>query len=483
MTAPRVLSIAGSDPSGGAGIQADLKSIAAHGGYGMAAIAALTAQNTQGVLGVHVPPAEFLRAQLEALSDDVEIDAVKLGMLAEASVIAVVHDWLAQHRPPAVVLDPVMVATSGARLLDAAAESALRALLPLVDVVTPNLPELAVLAGEPVTTEWGAALAQAARLAAAHEVRVLVKGGHLGGAASPDALVEPSGGVTEFPAPRIATANTHGTGCSLSSALATLVVVRGDWVSAAREAKEWLSEAIAAGARLEVGHGHGPVDHFVRWHPLAAHEITAQWWDASAGVRRAIDELPFITALTAGTLEERRFRHYLEQDAVYLGEYARVLARASAIAPSREEQVFWADAAKNSLVGELQLHEQWLGGAAATAAASTGNGVAPSRENRAYLDHLASAGPDYGTVVAAVLPCFWLYQDLGERLATHARPGHPYRAWLESYGDPSFAAATRTAVAYAGAAAARADRPGRERMARAFQASAAHELAFFAQEP
>ena len=159
---PRVLSIAGSDPSGGAGIQADLKSIAAVGGYGMAALTALTAQNTRGVRGVHVPPAEFLRAQLDAISDDIAIDAVKIGMLANAEVIAEVADWLRQHRPGVVVVDPVMVATSGDRLLDAAAERALGELLPLADLVTPNLAELAVLAGAPAPAEsWAEALEQA----------------------------------------------------------------------------------------------------------------------------------------------------------------------------------------------------------------------------------------------------------------------------------------------------------------------------------
>ena len=148
-THPRVLSIAGSDPSGGAGIQADLKSIAAHGGYGMAAITALTAQNTRGVSGVHVPPVEFLRQQLETVSSDVAIDAVKIGMLGDAAVINEVRTWLAKVRPAVVVLDPVMVATSGDRLLRESAEAALRDLLPMADLITPNLPELAMLLGEP----------------------------------------------------------------------------------------------------------------------------------------------------------------------------------------------------------------------------------------------------------------------------------------------------------------------------------------------
>ncbi|MER5764248.1 PfkB family carbohydrate kinase, partial [Streptomyces sp. NPDC002082] len=178
---PRVLAIAGSDPSGGAGIQADLKSIAANGGYGMAAITALTAQNTQGVRAVHVPPAAFLTAQLDAISDDIGIDAVKIGMLGDAAVIGAVRSWLEKMRPAVVVLDPVMVATSGDRLLQESAEAALQALLPLADLITPNLAELAILLKEPVAADWAEALAQGKRLAALTGTTVLVKGGHLQG--------------------------------------------------------------------------------------------------------------------------------------------------------------------------------------------------------------------------------------------------------------------------------------------------------------
>src|SRR6478672_9153771 len=204
---PRVLAIAGSDPSGGAGIQADLKSIAANGGYGMAAITALTAQNTQGVRAVHVPPAAFLTAQLEAISDDICIDAVKIGMLGDAAVIDAVRSWLEKVRPAVVVLDPVMVATSGDRLLQESAEAALRELLPLAHLITPNLPELAMLVGEEPAADWETALDQGRRLADCTGATVLVKGGHLAGDGCPDALVNTAGvlahDVVEVPGARI----------------------------------------------------------------------------------------------------------------------------------------------------------------------------------------------------------------------------------------------------------------------------------------
>ncbi|OLT49962.1 bifunctional hydroxymethylpyrimidine kinase/phosphomethylpyrimidine kinase [Cellulosimicrobium sp. CUA-896] len=268
---PRVLSVAGTDPTGGAGIQADLKAFCAHGAYGMAVTTALVAQNTHGVRSVHVPGPAFLRAQLDAVSDDVAIDAVKIGMVADEpnarEIAAWLDDLVAARRAagvpaPYVVLDPVMVATSGHRLLDVGAEDAVRKLAARADVVTPNLPELGVLGGVAPAATWEDALAQARAFAGTSATAVLLKGGHLRGATSPDALVEPvPGRVTTFDAERVATRHTHGTGCSLSAALAALRPQRAGWPEAARDAKSWLSGALRAGEALRVGGGRGPVDH------------------------------------------------------------------------------------------------------------------------------------------------------------------------------------------------------------------------------
>ena len=268
MPAPRVLCIAGTDPTGGAGLQADLKAVAANGGYGMGVVTALVGQNTCGVRGVHQPPIEFLVERLAGMSDDVTLDDVNIGMQGTAELAARVGEWLAEVRPPVVVLDPVMVATSGDRLLDPEAEEALTALFSHADLITPNTSELAVLADAPVADSTPQLVAQAESVSARYRVLVLAKGGHLGGKLAPDALVDASSRlsagrrVVEFDAPRIATANTHGTGCSLSSALATLRPQCGDWESATAEAKRWLTEAIRHGAELQVGHGHGPISHF-----------------------------------------------------------------------------------------------------------------------------------------------------------------------------------------------------------------------------
>ena len=485
---PRVLSIAGTDPSGGAGIQADLKSIAAVGGYGMSAVTALVAQNTRGVRSVHVPPAAFLAEQLDAVSDDVVVDAVKIGMLANAEIIRTVADWLRRTQPPVVVLDPVMIATSGDRLLDTEAEAALRELLPLAHLITPNLHEQAVLAGEPRAATWPEALAQAERLSATLGVLVLVKGGHLGGAAAPDALVDASGSIIEFPGERIETTNTHGTGCSLSSAIATLRADLGSWESAVVEARRWLRESITHGASLEVGEGHGPISHFAGlWErgglstAPAPGEVEAEWWAGIADVRDAIDELGFVRGLADGSLDRTAFVRYLAQDALYLRDYSRVLAVASSTATDAAEQAFWAASARGAIIGELELHESWLPEGEAFAAE-------PDTATNAYLNHLlaTSARGDYAVLAAALLPCFWIYVDLGERLAAGAfgpqalAPGHPYASWLETYADPTFAVATREAIGIVTRLAAAADAPTRRAMWQAFRESSEHELAFFA---
>lgn len=495
-TVPRVLTIAGSDPSGGAGIQADLKSIAANGGYGMAVITALTAQNTQGVHAVHVPPADFLRAQLDAISDDIEIDAVKIGMLAGAAAIRTVLSWLVEVRPSVVVLDPVMVATSGDRLLDAEAEAALHDLLQYADVITPNLPELASLTGRESIDDWAEAIAVARELAERTGSAVLVKGGHLTGDEAPDALVAPgtaASTVCEFPGTRIDTTSTHGTGCSLSAAIATRRARGDEWPQAVASARSWLRESLRGGADLDVGKGHGPLHHFaglwerggLQTRPTAQ-ELTTEWWGAIAQIRADIDALPFICALADGTLEREPFLFYLAQDALYLREYSRVLAEASRLAPTSAEQAFWANSAHGAIAGELELHASWLTPAQGVTRDTFRAKAAPATS--AYLDHLRAAAHsgEYAVLIAAALPCFWLYTDLGQRLhagefGVYAQsPEHPYASWLATYADPAFEEATGQAIAYAATAATTAAPDLRVRMLTAFEASARHERAFFA---
>jgi hydroxymethylpyrimidine/phosphomethylpyrimidine kinase len=265
MSIPIALTIAGSDSSGGAGIQADLKTFAALGVYGASVITALTAQNTQGVSGIHPVPPTFVTAQMEAVFGDLDVKAVKIGMVAQLSTIEAIATALSRFKPPHIVLDPVMVATSGDQLLSTdAVAGLLDDLLPLVSLVTPNLPEAAVLLGEPLAADKSAIVGQGRRLMAGGARAVLIKGGHGEGAQSIDYLFH-GDDVVALAAPRIATKNTHGTGCSLSSAIAANLAKGETLEEAVRNAKAWISEAIAAADRLGVGHGHGPIHHFHRF--------------------------------------------------------------------------------------------------------------------------------------------------------------------------------------------------------------------------
>ncbi|MEY2781227.1 MAG: bifunctional hydroxymethylpyrimidine kinase/phosphomethylpyrimidine kinase [Pseudomonadota bacterium] len=260
-TYPRVLTIAGSDSGGGAGIQADLKTMSAWGCYGMTAITALTAQNTQGVQGIHAVPPGFLAQQIESVLSDIGVDAIKIGMLHLPEVVEVVVQAIERHRPRWVVLDPVMVATSGDRLIEErTVEVIVKQLFPLVHVITPNLDEAAWLVGHPIASTDDLAAA-AKHLIGMGARAVLLKGGHLPGAEVLDCLITHEGVEEWFRAPRVDTRNMHGTGCSLSSALACALALGHDLIESTRLAKAYVAQALQHGARAQVGQGHGPLNH------------------------------------------------------------------------------------------------------------------------------------------------------------------------------------------------------------------------------
>jgi hydroxymethylpyrimidine/phosphomethylpyrimidine kinase len=262
MAIPIALTIAGSDSGGGAGIQADLKSFAANGVYGASVITALTAQNTRGVTAIHTVPAEFITAQIDAVFSDLSVAAVKVGMVAQRGVIAAIVDGLDRWNAANVVVDPVMIATSGDRLIaDDCVEALRSALIPRAAIITPNLPEAAALLDQSMAADRAGIERQGRLLLKLGCGAVLIKGGHGEGPTSTDYLFI-GADMVALEAPRIATKNTHGTGCSLSSAIAANLAKGEDLAAAVRRAKHWVSAAIAAADRLSVGHGHGPIHHF-----------------------------------------------------------------------------------------------------------------------------------------------------------------------------------------------------------------------------
>ena len=265
-TYKRVLTIAGSDSGGGAGIQADLKSIAANGCYGMSVITALTAQNTKGVFGIYAVPVDFVQQQLEVVLSDIGSNAIKIGMLFSSELIEMIASELQAHVAKNIVLDPVMVATSGDKLLKDEAVEALRThLIPLAHLITPNLPEASVLLRREITT-LGELKDAAVELSELGCPNVLIKGGHLEEGDCDDLLyMAETGEVCTYPVKRIETNNNHGTGCTLSSAIAAGLAKGLSVEEAVAAGKEYITGAIRSGADYKIGGGHGPVDHFYKF--------------------------------------------------------------------------------------------------------------------------------------------------------------------------------------------------------------------------
>lgn len=259
----RVLTIAGSDSGGGAGIQADIKTISAMGCYAASAITAITVQNTIGVQAVHPIPLNILEGQIDAVLSDIGADAIKIGMLHSTEVVNLVADMIQKYQIRNVVLDPVMVSTSGHRLIEeSAVEVIKRRLIPLVRVLTPNVPEAEILIGRKIIGECDF-LEVAKELSTCYCVSVLLKAGHLSGDTLTDYFYNvENDSFTLLPSIRVDTKNTHGTGCTLSSAFAAALAKSEDLTYTAKLAKKYIEQAIISGAEYEIGHGHGPVNHF-----------------------------------------------------------------------------------------------------------------------------------------------------------------------------------------------------------------------------
>ncbi len=264
---PIVLTIAGSDSGGGAGIQADIKAISATGGFACTAITAITSQNTLGVSGIFPIPLDHISSQLDAVFTDLNVIAVKVGMLADSDIIKLVTEKIKQYNPKYLVVDPVMVATSGDLLLEESAITTLKTeLLPLANIITPNLPEGAALVGSSIPTTQSEMNSMVAELRKLGCYSVLLKGGHLEHDKNSNDLLIFSDFIEILSAKRVKTKNTHGTGCTLSSAIASYLAQGNDMITAVAFAKSYISQAIKYSDELSIGQGHGPVHHFFNGH-------------------------------------------------------------------------------------------------------------------------------------------------------------------------------------------------------------------------
>lgn len=514
----RVLSIEGSDPIGGAGTMADMKAFTAQGVFGYAAMTSVLAQNTQGVMDIVNVEPSFLLAQLNAVSNDGDIDSMKIGMLGTPELVDTVHQWLSNlledyraegKARPTVVLDPVMYAKSGDRLLTAEAEQALASLIPLADIITPNALELAALdvmdarihdcqstktehvfPQAPLSYE---AMEQLARsVADRFNVAVYAKGGALalnGEQECTDILAVPTSEneeqptVTRITDVAVSTSNVHGTGDTLSSTLAALRPQCTDWTESAKRAKGWMTGAIAAADNLHVGHGHGPID-FTWQHSPTGLSFTEDYWRHTKTIREQISTMPFLEQMLDGTLPLGDFSFYLHQDDLHLNDYTSLLALASSRAQDPHERTFFAEAASYGLEEGLSFHRQWY--------RDHGFAVGPepmSETTAAYIGHehrFANTG-SYCALVAAVMPCYWIYSIIGQEMEHQIRErridlkAHPYGLWIGLYSDPSFASRTLEELRICDKLAASSDINDYNRMMDAALGSTEHEYRFFNQ--
>ena len=475
---PRVLSIASSDSGGGAGIQADLKAFARCGAHGMTAIVALTAQNTLGVSAIAELPPAFVRAQIDAVLDDIGADAAKTGMLFSAAVIEAVARALAPRHLPLVV-DPVMVASSGSRLLrEDAVETLVARLFPLATVITPNLLEAQALCH--TATEDRAELAET--LAAMGAPAVLVTGGH--GSNPVDHLFDGSVHLS-IPVARYPVAATHGAWLHplgsprrRARGLASPAGRRGPagrghrrrcGGTRARHARRRRRPgACPAQRRRDAGDGGAMTGSF-----------TGELWEDITGIYAAILAHPFLTGLSDGSLPAEAFAFYVVQDALYLQRYAHALAAVASRAPDTAGTEMFARHAANVITVERELHGSLLTGLGIDPAAIAAAEPAPT--NLAYTSYLLATvtGGSYAEAVGAVLPCYWIYWEVGKHLLGRGSPDPRYQRWIDTYGGEDFGATVQDVLAVTDALGTGLAAGERARVHRHFRTTSRYEWMFW----
>ncbi len=440
----RVLTIAGSDSGGGAGIQADIKAISACGCFATSAITAITAQNTLGVTDIHPVPVSTLKAQIKAVLEDIGTDAVKIGMLHNSETIQAVHDCLTEFKIRNIVLDPVMVATSGNKLLqDEAIESLKKILIPMARVITPNIPEAEILLGKKIE-EQDKLPEYAKELSDLYgNISVLLKAGHLKDDQLTDIFYNAeSGEYKELKSKRLYSRNTHGTGCTLSSALASYLAHGFSADEAASMAKLYIHEAISQGAQYKTGEGHGPVKHFhAFWTDLTDDLISTKpavkplgmfsekLWESIRPVYHILIRHPFIKGLANGNLPGSCFEHYLAQDILYIQDDSKALEILADKAPNELEKSFLIKLANDGYDIERALHRDYL--THFNVQETNQKSIAIATYTSFLLKVVKQASYPLGA--AALLPCFWVYHSVGKHIVKTAVEDNPYKKWIETY--------------------------------------------------
>ncbi|KAI8086455.1 Phosphomethylpyrimidine kinase-domain-containing protein [Halteromyces radiatus] len=461
---PTALTIAGSDSGGGAGIQADIKTMSALQVYSTSVLTSITSQNTLGVDGIHQLPPEFVQQQLRAVLSDIGANAIKTGMLSSSSIISAVVATLKEFPEDSryLVVDPVMVSTSGSRLLPQdAVQACIQELLPITYILTPNVPEAQVLLSsstdqqqENLTIQSVDDMHTAAKKLASYGPRfVLLKGGHLpqirhGSRCVVDVLYDKSTDrITELVNHYIDTPNTHGTGCTLSAAIASELAKGIEPYEAIKKATTYIQDAIATSME-SVGKGSGPVNHFhnLRWMPYTGKSFVQALRDAlPEGLWSEFIDHPFVRGMADGTLPREAFIHYIKQDYLYLVNYAR----SAALAAYKSKDIDMCAANAKIVLHihhEMQLHleycEQW--GISKEEVLSTPESVYNIAYTRFVLDKGASG--DQMDLQVAMAPCLLGYGDIGMKLFNDPntkREGNPYWKWISNYAQDDYQTAVK----------------------------------------
>lgn len=475
------LTIAGSDSSGGAGIQADLKAMTMNGVYGMSAVTALTAQNTTGVTGILEVPPEFLKKQLDAVFSDIYPDAVKTGMVSSSELIYTIASSLREYKARNIVVDPVMVSTSGARLI---AEEAVKTLedelLPLALVATPNIPEAEILAGIKIQTEQDMAEA-AGIIHSRFGCSVLVKGGHNINDAN-DVLCYGPDSFTWYYGQRVNNPNTHGTGCTLSSAIASNLAKGMSIDDAVRCGKAYVTGALSA--MLDLGKGRGPMNHaFNLTGKFAGNKgLIARLMDSVSDVWPEYNKHPFVKGLETGSLDPEKFRHYIIQDYLYLNEYTKVFALGVTKAKSLGIMQLCSSII-NSIAGvEMNIHNGYMGRLGVSQ--DEINRTARTPENLSYTSYMLRVAYDEGEaeILAAILSCALSYEDIAKKILEN-NPGAAdhelYGDWIKCYSGGEYCRANRLLVSALEESAEDYTDSQLEHLAEIFRACSLYEMGFW----